>query len=379
MLRERKSQHNNKRAVEMISNTNKSLMSSLEALGFVDGDGSSQHFEAPLENGQRLLSPSASSNHGNTDQSDRLKLPPSQQEKQQNIANEKLRRSLLVVTREQNKLAKKNENLEETTYTLSRKLSLMEERCKALRNELKEYRFLSQDPVDETSKISSSISSDIAIKKPTAHKMRKLLPNVEERFLEQLQDQNLEPVETLLVLKNIIQVSTMVPDSLDERDIAAHFLLSNLTFLLDCEFMNIFILQACDRMLKYDRRLDPMPILCDQDGPTSIALDVLRSGDISRVDNTKSVKIRFNPSIDGHKEIFVRNLLSIPIKTADKGTTIGVLQMSNKQKGSKFTECDEILTAILALLMGTLFHTSMSYKRMSNKSELLLSHQRLRG
>lgn len=255
MRREKKFQHHNKRAVEVMSNTNKSLMSSLEALGVADShDQMTVNSSPQTKDREPQLLSIPSSNKDSLCQMNRSIIPSSQQETHQNVANEKLRRSLLIVTREQNKLSKKNENLEETVHKMRKRFAQMEERCKALRSELEEYRTLPEDWTDEISKTSKVISADVLINNPT-HTMMKVLPDTEEEFLERLRKQVLEPVETLLVLKKFICISSIAPDSLQEHDIAAHFLLSNLCSIFDCELMNIFILQAGDLMLKYDKKI----------------------------------------------------------------------------------------------------------------------------
>ena len=106
--------------------------------------------------------------------------------------------------------------------------------------------------------------------------MKAYLSNLDERFLSLLRKNALDPLETLLNLKHILQINTNTPSNLVESDIAHHFISKEICHLFGVEAINMYILQSEDLMIKYSSNAEPRPYIVGPDSATSIAQTVLK-------------------------------------------------------------------------------------------------------
>ena len=291
---QKKAQMQNKRAVQITNSTNKNLLDSLEALqasgiadkGNTEDQSSWRDFDSPMQAfgdgciDESPLSPKQTpSKKGQSGGK-----TASAQEQEELITNGKLRRSLLLVTRERSKFLKKSESMEHAVHELRKALTASESKVRDLKIELEEYRSV-PDGEDEKEKI-EQITTEQSLANPTKI-MRSLLQTLSDRFLEVMKQPNFDATEILLTLKKFIEVNSCFPVSLVEEEIILHFLQNNLQKLFNCEFLNVFVLQADDVMIKYDSREGPQAFLLGEKNQLSIAAEVLRTGKPIRINNTR--------------------------------------------------------------------------------------------
>jgi hypothetical protein len=250
-----------------MANTNKMLIGSLEALR---GDGLSQN---QIERSDEVVSPGASKrasfderpsfDHRASDAN--IKTLQTQEVSRSsqgnrvinpvaNNAGDKLKESLLRVSREHYKYVKRSEALEKKVYELRTELETANVKIRDLKQELEEYRDGSSAGVDvEKAKVDFDLDE---IENPTKS-VKAILATIDEKFVLMLKKNTLDVLDTLLNMRRILSIATSVPSTLVEADVARHFLTKDVCSIFDVAMISIFVLQSEDAMMKYTLNNDP--------------------------------------------------------------------------------------------------------------------------
>ena len=215
-------------------------------------------------------------------QSPKNQSRPSTSVLKDSLSGDKLKVSLLQVSREHYKSVKKCEALEKKVYLLREEHEIALKNINDLKLELEEYREGSEIcELKGSEKINvEEVNAYLAQPPKQLKKIIDLIDNIDDSFLKSLKNGSLEPMSVLLAFTRIFHAYASLPETNKEQDIAKHFVSHHLADIFECEVLNLYVMQSSDVMLKYSTNLHkPCPYEVGANCATkTIAQEVFMNG-----------------------------------------------------------------------------------------------------
>ena len=304
------------------------------------------------------------------DNSPKKKSNPTTTAVQENLTGDKLKISLLQVSREHYKSVKKCEALEKKVYLLREEHEAALKTIYDLKLELEEYREGSEpQKLQGKEKVSlDEVNSYLAEPPSQLRKIIGLIDNIDENFMKSLRNGSLEPMSILLAFTRVFNAYASLPESNVEADIARYFVSHHLTDVFECEVLNLYVMQSMDVMMKYSTKSKEQPYeVGDGCSVQSIAREVLSTGAFVKT-NSVSRLSRFHHEIDGANNVIVKNVLCVPLYDHSGTNVIAAITVMNKHK--PITEADVTMYHMYFRLMGPILAHSIVHKRLNRRYAL---------
>jgi hypothetical protein len=309
--------------------------------------------------------------------------------------NEKLREHMLRFAKEHNRVVKTVENLEFTLQTLRASLRYAERRNRQLQLELDEIRDnqsldsgtgpeMAPPPMLEKGQKLKSSEKKGTEKKNSAENQsagrensgqtRKAGERMDTRLSELVTRNAFDPMEGIKQMDGIVAHLSRTPCNLVEAEVCMHLCSRKACRLLDTECIAVFVLEpGGEYMLRYMTGKSTVEkIRVGEIG--SIAELVIRNGTIKRYNSLKGSKNNyFNIDIDAGGESNVKRVLCTPIKESGQGRIIGAIQLLNRIDSEKFSEVDELFTAVYGEMAGGLVSPTLLFNRVRNEAVIVNS------
>ncbi len=347
----------NKRALQRMGGTNRMLIGSLEALN-VEIEQEKNKEQQMHEKSMTSISEILSSVPGVD------KIAPAGP----NAANEKLRESLLRISREHYTYVKKTENLEETVRELRKSLHDCEDKSRRYQLELDEFR----EPVVDTD---GANLDDIKkkIKADVTHRALKLnLQDIDDRFKFQVFHRNaVDPVDAVVLMRRLLSHVATIPATSDESMLASHLINEECSKLFQVEAIALGIaLDDHGGIIKYSSR-QSVPII-HADVSRSIVTEIMRTGISIRLNELQLSRSKDrNAEVDSCPGTTTKSLIGVPVFDKSRDECIGTMLLINKKENGMMTDVDEIFACAYAEMIGTWFTAALVNKRLQDRAETL--------
>jgi len=296
---------------------------------------------------------------------------------------EKLRESLLRVTREHGKSTKQGNNLEREVRSLKRSIKDLTGANRQLKSELEEMKSIKSgdDSIAQSaaaaaaaaapsgSKPSSTGSDGMHMSgEPQAAPYRPRLRNfgkMDDRFTALLKRDALEPLEGIKVMRRVLQFMANAPPATNLIEVAQYVVSRDMTKIFDAEIACVHLLSSSmnecykqDTLRKITPRSNDVETFDsreyrgsgkDEREPTSIAWETIRSGHALRLNTIHGrVASNFNKLVDGVPGVIPKRFLSVPLKNFLTNEIIGAISLINKNNpADAFSEADELMCLLL--------------------------------
>lgn len=288
-----------------------------------------------------------------------------------NMTGDKLKISLLQVSREHYKSVKKCEALEKKVYLLREEHESALKSIYDLKLELEEYREGSepQELLGTEKILPDEVNSFLAQPPKALQKVMNLIENIDDTFMKSLRNGSLEPMSVLFAFTRVFNSYANLPESNLESDIAEHFVSRHQTDIFECEILSLYVMQSSDVMLKYSTKLKkPQPYEVGIDCVIkSVAREVLTTGVFVKTNNISRLS-SFNDEIDGSKNVMIKNLLCVPLYDHTGVSVIAAITVINKHK--PVTEADVTMYHMYFRLLGPILAHSIVHKRLTKRYDL---------
>ena len=288
-----------------------------------------------------------------------------------NMNGDKLKISLLQVSREHYKSVKKCEALENKVYLLREEHEAALKTIYDLKLELEEYREGSEpQELKGREKIHvDEVNSYLAQPPKQLKRTIDLIDNIDDSFIKSLKNGSLEPMSVLLAFTRVFNAYANLPESNLERDIAEYFVNHHQTDLFECEILNLYVMQSIDVVLKYSTNLStPQPYDMGKDCETkSVVREVITTGWFVKTNSIHRLS-SFNHEIDGAVNVTPKNLLCVPLFDRSGVGVIGAITVINKDK--PITEADVTMYHMYFRLLGPIIAHSIVHKRLARRYDL---------
>ena len=304
-------------------------------------------------------------------QSPKNQSRPSTSVLKDSLSGDKLKVSLLQVSREHYKSVKKCEALEKKVYLLREEHEIALKNINDLKLELEEYREGSEIyELKGSEKINvEEVNAYLAQPPKQLKKIIDLIDNIDDSFLKSLKNGSLEPMSVLLAFTRIFHAYASLPETNNEQDIAKHFVSHHLADIFECEVLNLYVMQSSDVMLKYSTNLDkPCPYEVGANCATkTIAQEVFMNGVFVKSNSVHRLSF-FHEEIDGAVKCSVKNLICVPLYEHSGINVIAVITVLNKHK--PITDADVTMYHMYVRLLGPILAHSIVHKRLTKKYDL---------
>lgn len=309
--------------------------------------------------------------------------------------NEKLREHMLRFAKEHNRVVKNVENLEFTLQTLRASLRYAERRNRQLQLELDEIKDnqsldsgtgpeMVPPPMAEKGQKKTSEKKSAEKKstsenqsssgRDTASQAKKAGERMDTRLSELVLRNAFDPMEGIKQMDGIVAHLSQTPCNLVESEVCMHLCSRKACRLLDTECIAMFVLQpGGEFMFRYMTGKQTVEkIRVGEIG--SIAELVIRNGSIKRYNTLKQSKNQyFNVDIDGGGESNVKRVLCTPIRESGHGRVIGAIELLNRIDSEKFSEVDELFTAVYGEMAGGLVSPCLLFNRVRSEAVIVNS------
>jgi hypothetical protein len=398
----------NKHILEKVSNTNRLLIGSIEAMGgdvAVNAPTLTRNDSARSDQGNRtLLKPieGAPQQHDSSYDLSAIIRPSSSQEilnsrpttaeeherlgtakKSKKLADapgddsglDKLKESLLRVTRQHLISQTANVNLDKEVLSLRGEIKQLETANRLIKNELDELKSVksADSPVSFTPNIAVAEGEEAEDERGDDGRARegkrvrqKNFGKIDQRFDALLKRDALDPWTGFMTIRRILEFGSNAPSSSATSELAAYAVGSSLNKIFDTDGVALFLKPSINDfeqdkgvLYKYTARSpDPEEIGASEYG-RSVAWKSLRTGHSQRL-NSLTRNATYNKNIDGIKGLVARRLLCTPIFNLITGDPLGCLMLVNKQSsGDAFLEADELLMLVVCDQFSALFTQSL--------------------
>jgi hypothetical protein len=381
----------NKKVITRLTATNRMLIDSLDALRINSSTNdiasnattpaisNRPNTLVPIENGETVLA--TTDVKDTTYQLNNTNKPPRPSKNTEAIGSsksDKLRESLLRISREHYRSLKFVEVMEVQVDELRQSLKKAENANRHLRLEVDEIRSIqhraSSPKNDKTQMGVNTSKSDtpIEIKDSELLNKRSYFGKVDERFTALINRNAFDISEGLIQFRRLVGYLVTAPATLNLTDIVSFIVTKDLMKIFDCEMVCLFLNQ--DRgpgiINKYTpRHVDPEFV--DIRDSKSILADTYRTGQMSR-SNVIGKSSLYSYETDGCIGVVAKRILAIPlIDPMNDNQIIGSMHFINKL--TSYSEVDELFTMVFADFVSQLVISCNHYKEMSTKSSTLYS------
>ena len=315
---------------------------------------------------------------------------------------EKLRESLLRVTREHGKSTKQGSNLEREVRSLKRSLKENITLNRQLKSELDELKSVrsgddngqalfnpaakTTTAVGETADSSkpSSSGSDKAVEQVITVQYRPRLRNfgkMDDRFTALLKRDALEPLEGIKIMRRVLQFMASAPPATSALYCANYIVGRDMSKIFDSEIASMHLMgnsmNECyktEAMRKFtSRTAEPEELLARDyrcanglaNGTTSVAWETIRTGHVNRLNSLSGrTSTHFHKMVDGIPGILAKRMLCMPLRNVNSNEVIGCLSLINKCNPSDaFTEADELMCLLLCDQVSALLTQCFMHER----------------
>lgn len=298
---------------------------------------------------------------------------------------EKLRESLLRVTREHGKSTKQSNNFEREVRLLKRSLKEATTLNRQLKSELEEMKSVKSGD-DSTINFNAAAaaaaaqaangskpSSTGSDKAPTPGEAvvapyRPRLRNfgkMDDRFTALLKRDALEPLEGIKIMRRVLAFMANAPPATNLIEVAQYIVSKDLTKIFDAEIACIHLMSSSmnecyksDTLRKITPRSNDVETFDrreyrgsgkDEREPTSIAWETIKSGHALRLNSMHGrTSNNFNKVVDGVPGVIPKRFMSLPLRNFLTNEIIGAISMINKNNpADAFSESDELLCLLL--------------------------------
>ena len=286
--------------------------------------------------------------------------------------SEKLRESLLRVTRQHLISQKANTNLDKEIMTQRKEIRALEVQNRALKSELDELK--SVRSTDSPSAASPPPTNTIAPRLvrgvsgddgdedgkdergnvEKGRRRNKVFGKIDQRFEALLRREALAPEEGLMYLRRCLEYCQRAPTQLNTEDIISYATGPGMTKVFDVDSV-ILVLKPSpnsfeprtDVLFKYTPRSNKPEILEEKQYTKSICGRVIRNQHTQRL-NGNLGRNHYNKEIDSVTGLGSRRLMCTPLYNSFTGDCLGCIMLVNKQNaGDAFAEVDELMHLVV--------------------------------
>jgi hypothetical protein len=303
---------------------------------------------------------------------------------------EKLRESLLRVTREHDKSTKQSKNFERELHSVKKALKEKDILCRQLKSELDELKSIKSDAspdmavfvqtatnnaptTDDKPNSAGSDGSD----KATSHVVTsqyiprvKHFGKIDDRFKALLKREALDPLDGIQTMRRVLEFCAKAPQCVNAIDVAHYAVSREMTKIFDVEIACVFLkddaLNECyklDMIKKVTLRSSEYETLSpleyrgrgEPNAQTSVMWETIRTGHVARLNTLHGrTSTNFNRIVDSVPGTVAKRLMVIPLKNGLTGKVMGCLSMINKlNPADAFSEADELLATVLVEQIAT--------------------------
>ena len=418
----------NKHVLDKVSNTNRLLASSIEALGgdpdtttpptlarsntadshgshnnsrkgllkpidsFPSIDGRSRDIIVRPSTSDEASRPSSRDDErggramitedGNTPTTGKLGNTPGE------TGSEKLRESLLRVTRQHLISQKANSNLDKELMAQRREIRSLETQNRALKSELDELKSVKSadsrstgSPAPRIQRLISGEDGEEEAKdeRNNGEKRKsrnKVFGKIDQRFEALLRREALTPEGGLMYLRRCLEFCQRAPTKLNTEEVISYTTGPGMTKIFDVDSAIVVLKpspnsfeQRSDILLKYSPRSSRPEILERSQYENSICGRCVKNQHSQRI-NGNLARSHYNKEVDGVTGLSTRRLMCTPLYNSFTGLCIGCIMLINKQDaGDSFAEVDELMHLVvcdqIALLLSQCYEFERTYLSMN--------------
>jgi len=345
----------NKRIMSRISNANKMLIGTLEALQIENVEGMAEMLKEMENNGSG--SPQNEQNGANTGaMTSTGGSGVIMKGDSGNAMNDKLRDSLLRIAREHYRLVKRNETLENQVFDLHGKLRESDGAARRFKLELSE---LTHNSAEGTELVSHQIKGESS--------------TVDDKIkFEIIKRHAADPLDALIQLRRITS-NMIIPlgtTSHPEIYLRKRVLSREMCNSFGVDGLVLFIQEKGRSFRKYSSEGNDEVVSVNASsslaGTTFNQNESFRSNDISGVHS-------YDEHVDRCGQLRTKRILSVPVRDKSSDMILGVLHFINRKDGGFFTGLDEVFGTIFADQTGTQFSTLYAYGNATRRSDYISS------
>ena len=299
-----------------------------------------------------------------------------QKEANSNLANEKLRASLLRVAREHYLSQKLAEGLERKVDQQRHTLREAETKARQLQNELNELKSVHSEESTGPSKSSSEM---VTQRVESAVKVRSY-GKIDDRFKSCIKREALKPEAALMTVRRIMEFMSHAPLALTLSQVAPFLASKEANRIFDTEIICLYIKQQSSMRVDVDLRvpLNARPIDAHRysvrtEKPEELTItprargegrclvhECFLTGHPARSNNLHRVG-SCDPDIDACAGVVATRIMSVPLRHIEDSSCLGVVHFINKAEA--FSEADELMAIIFADCAAAMLSQAMALDR----------------